>query len=360
MQLKSFESIDHSSGSLHHEDDEYSLSSENSGVVVPSKLDSKEEVVLLDDERDEKSILQVDSSDSMPTYFMKKETDHSLIVLSDQTTQTDELEVGTSSLKYQQQAPIVSTNSEKFQWMKRDILLCVELIRGWIRVSIDAFISSNIKNALTKHLKNLHERKFFCLWFLTIMLVLYLSSLTVKQSQEISQLKRDLDLLRKILHDMEASTKVNESRGWFDRIDQGSIYLREWASSVIDVHVGLANNSDSLNSDATYLDIWPKETLNAFKHVSSSMTKLLKNKVDEVSAVTKEVISSVQGNIASVGDNIVAMTPITVRNQTLTEIVKNIWSTQQFHIIFELLQAALLFKIFYEKIFDNEDIISFD
>lgn len=359
MQLKPFECMDHSSGSLHHEEDEYSLSSENSGVIVPSTLDNKEEDVLLVDERDEKSILQVESSDSMPSYFdMKKETDDSLIVLSDQAIQTDDLGVDTSSLKYQQQGPMVSTISEKYQWMKHHILMFIDFIRVEFRESIDVFNSSDTKNAITRHLKNIHERKFFCLWFLTIMLVLYLTRLSVKQSREISQLKQELDLLRKTLNEMEASTKVNESGGWFDRIDQGSMYLREWASSVMDV--GSANNSDSGNDEATYLDIWPKETINSFKHVSSSLTKLLKNKVDEVSSATKEVISSVQGNIASVGDNIVAMTPVTLRNQTLTEIVKNVWTTQQYHIIFELLQAALLFKICYEKFFDNEDIISFD
>eukprot|EP01083_Nonionella_stella_P285764 972785_1 len=196
------------------------------------------------------------------------------------------------------------------------------------------------------------------LWFMTFIFAVYFARLSSKQSQELNQLRQEIDTMKQTITELESAKSAQDTQfsGWFS---QGSDIVKEWASAVSDASASeYYNTMYASSNESSYLDVLP----DALKDLSSSMTSIFGEVLDDVGEVigevgttTKEAFTTVGDNLASMGENIyaasegVSVSSVTEQLNTVAGTMFDILNAQKYALIF----GALYFRV-YEGYFEND------
>ena len=318
--------------------------------IIPPVLDYEDHHHNIDERRE---ILPVGSSDSMPSQYGKVQEsknngiimppiqNHETILQHDEcvdmnpeSNMTEVISVEKCSIGCQTITNSDGQQKGQVNHMKESQTVYIKSIKDSImgHDTVKHFISlcrnyaSDLCNPDHIHdaMGSFRKSKVLILWFITMLVVFYLAKLANEQSQHIHELHKEIDLLKKTLSDVEwmkQNHKSSDNPGWFSHgIAQGSIYVKEWASSLVDFDSNFQPFSSDTD-DATFLDILPNQAFSTVKGLSSTMSQIFGNVFDEVSTVTKDVINVVGEGISAASEHVITIRPDAYTNSTLSKIV---------------------------------------
>ena len=318
--------------------------------IIPPVLDYENHHHNIDERRE---ILPLGSSDSMPSQYGKVQEsknngiimppiqNHETILQHDEcvdmnpeSNMTEVISVETCSIGCQtitnsdgqQKGQVNHMKDSQTVYIKsiKDSIMEHDTVKHFITLcrnyALDLCNPDHIHDAMGLFRKS----KVLILWFITTMVVFYLAKLANEQSQHIHELHKEIDLLKKTLSDVERmkqNHKSSDNPRWFSHgIAQGSIYVKEWASSLVDFDSNFQPFSSDTD-DATFLDILPNQAFSTVKGLSSTMSQIFGNVLDEVSTITKDVINVVGEGISAASEHVITIRPDAYTNSTLSKIV---------------------------------------
>lgn len=343
MQLKPNEMIDQEHDSLQDNEeeeeeddlaDDLTISSEKGSIAEDTSTWSFIPPALQEEER---SILPVDSSDSIPSrYALSKDNNEDLIFRPESPVSFSRNTEGVDEKEIEIKEPETSTTTANTSVQTEPVP------DPNLKIGQEKSISENMES-MEIIVEQLKRSRMLCLWIISIVITMYFIRLSSKKSQEIYQLQQEIDLLRKTISEMEHA-KMKQNTGW---ILKGSKIVKEWASAVVDL-----NTTDFFNShinESTYLDNWPGEAINTMKNISSSMTTVFSEVFEDVSTSTKDAFFSASESFASVSDSFTSVDTVTETINSVSETMLDIWNAQKYALVF----GALYFKI-YENYYQDD------
>ncbi len=187
------------------------------------------------------------------------------------------------------------------------------------------------------------------LFFTTLLFAISKSRQCSIQAREIQNLRKEVSSLQNTISELKTNKTVSETPGWFV---QSSALVKEWANSVVDIDLSEFSYQQSSN-ESTFLDIIPEiiipdfspvEAFDAVKNFTNHVTTTISEVFDDVGSNTRDAFSTVGVTVSSLGESISSV-------ETVTEKIQNISLTM--YDIFETQKYALLFGAVYFQVYEN-------
>lgn len=319
------------------EDDDLTISSDKRSIVEDNSTWSFIPPALQEEER---SILPVDSSDSIPSRYaaMSKDNNDDLIFRVDSPLSVSRKTELVDKKEIEVKKPESSANTT-------DTSVQTEPVADPnINVGQEKSISENLDIIMEIIVEKLKLSRMLYLWIISLMVAIYFLRLSSKQAQELVHLQQEMELLKKTISDLEQAKMRNSSPGW---MLTSSRFVKDWASTMIDLNTTDFYFTSFNMSDNIYLDNWPGEAISVVKNISSSVTTIFAEAFDDFSASTRDVLLSASENFASVGDSLTSVDRMTETAYSLSESMLEVWNSQKYALLF----GALYYNYFHDNDF---------
>ena len=184
------------------------------------------------------------------------------------------------------------------------------------------------------------------IWLITFLFTIHFGRQSSIRAGEIENLKKEIVSLKKTLSDFQQKNDTKyEAPGWFIH---SSELMKDWATAVIDIDINEFTFSHETN-ESTFLDIIPDEAFHAIKNLSTHVATAISDVIEDVGVNTKEVLSNVGESVTSFGESFSSVEAVTEKFYNVSDTLFDIVESQKYALIF----GALYYEV-YENFFNND------
>lgn len=188
-------------------------------------------------------------------------------------------------------------------------------------------------------------------WFVTLSSTTYFARQSSLQAYKIKNLQEEITSLQQTISELRQNQTDNQAAaapGWFA---QSSAMMKEWATAVVDVDINdfsFSQQQRNCFNESTFLDIFPNEAIVAVKNFSTNIATIVSDVFDDVGTNTKDVFTTVGESVTSFSETLSSVETVTEKIQNISVTVFDIIDSQKYALIF----GALYYQV-YENFFND-------